>query len=73
MRVGPMEIILILGAVGALVGTQKLPKLGKAAGEAVKTMKDNTKEFTEAVKLVDDEMKDIKGMVALDTELKEKE
>ena len=73
MRIGPVEIIFIVLAIAVLVGTQKLPKLGKAAGQAVNTMKENTKEFTEAIKVVDDEMKDIKEMASIDFTSEEKE
>jgi len=73
MRIGPMEIILILLAVTAVVGTKQLPKLGRAAGQAANTMKENTKEFTAAIKAVEDEMKDIKEMVTVDITSEEKE
>jgi len=66
MRFGPMEILLILLLVGAVVGTKNLPKLGKKAGEAVKELKDNSSEITDAVKAVNNEVKELKDAVTLD-------
>lgn len=66
MRIGMMEILIILLVVGAVAGSQQLPMIGKKAGKAVKELKKNSKEFTEAMKSVKEEMNDIKDMVTID-------
>lgn len=66
MRIGPMEIILIVLVITVVIGTKNLPAFGKKAGTAVKEFKENSKEITEAVKAVNTEIKDIKDAVTLD-------
>ena len=66
MRIGMMEIVIILLAVGAVVGSKQLPMFGRKAGKAVKELKINSKEFTDAVKSVKEEINDIKDLVTID-------
>lgn len=66
MRIGPMEIILILLVVAAVFGTKNLPVFGKKAGEAVKDFKENSKELTDVMKTVNNEVKEIKEAVTID-------
>lgn len=71
MRIGPIEIALILVAVVAIFGTKNLPMFGKKAGEAVKDLKENSKEITEAIKAVKTEVKEIKEVVTIDLNVEE--
>lgn len=64
MRIGLIEIALIVIAIAAVVGTQQLPKFGKAAGQAAKAVKDSTKELTDAIKVAEGEINDIREMAS---------
>lgn len=44
MRLGPMEITLILGVILLLFGGKKLPELAKGLGQGLKEFKAATKE-----------------------------
>ncbi len=67
MRIGPMELILIFVVIAAVVGTKNLPNLGKNAGKAVRGLKANTQEITDAMKAVNEEVKEIKESLTLDS------
>ena len=47
MRLGPMEIALILGVILLLFGGKKLPELAKGLGQGLKEFKAATKEGTD--------------------------
>lgn len=47
MRLGPMEIALILGVILLLFGGKKLPELAKGLGQGLKEFKAATKEGAE--------------------------
>jgi len=66
MRIGFMEILIVLVGIGAVVGSKQLPLIGRKAGKAVKEVKKNSKEFTEAIKSVKEEIDDIKDIVTID-------
>lgn len=66
MRIGPLEIILILALIIAVFGSGNLPKLGRKAGESIRGFKENSKEITETVKFVKDEVEDIKKVISDD-------
>ena len=66
MRIGPLEIALILIVVGMLIGTKQLPAFGRKAGEAVKDFKVNSKDMTDAVKVVKSEIDDVKNAITMD-------
>ncbi len=38
-RIGPMELLLILGIVIVLFGSTKIPQLGRGVGEAIRNFK----------------------------------
>lgn len=64
MRVGPVELVIILVLVLIIFGPGKLPELAKAAGEAIAGFRKQTegvrKEIDEAVQEVQEVKKDIK-------------
>lgn len=64
MRIGPMELVIILALVLIIFGPGKLPQLAKAAGEAIAGFRKQTegvrKEIDEAVQDVKDVKKEIK-------------
>lgn len=66
MHIGLIEILLIALAMAAVMGTKQLPKFGKAVGRIAKDVKENTKTFTETIKVIDGEMKDIREMASVD-------
>lgn len=66
IRLGPLEIILIVLGIALVIGTTNLPTLGKKAGLAVKEFKENSKDITDVVKSVNSEIKDIKTAVTMD-------
>lgn len=66
MRIGPFEIALIFAVAVAVIGTKNLPSFGKKAGEAVRDFKVNSKDITDAVKVVKDEIDDVKEVLTLD-------
>lgn len=49
-KLGPGEIILIVGAALLIFGPSKLPELGKAVGKGLREFKGAMKETTEAMK-----------------------
>ncbi|HEY8531985.1 MAG TPA: twin-arginine translocase TatA/TatE family subunit [Limnochorda sp.] len=63
MRVGPMELVIILVLVLLIFGPGKLPELARAAGEAIAGFRKQTegfrKELDEAVQEVKEVKKDI--------------
>jgi sec-independent protein translocase protein TatA len=44
MRLGPMELVLILVIVFFLFGAKRLPEMGKGIGEAIKGFKSSMKD-----------------------------
>jgi sec-independent protein translocase protein TatA len=44
MRLGPMELILILGVILVLFGGRKLPELARGLGQGLKEFKSATRE-----------------------------
>lgn len=71
MRIGPMEVTLILIVVIMVFGIDNLPKLGAKAGDAMKEFRGSAKEINESVKVFKDEMNDIKHVFT--EEIQEKE
>ncbi len=57
MRIGPMEIIIVLVIVILIFGVGKLPELGKSLGQGLRS-------FKKAQDEVDTELKSIKESVA---------
>lgn len=61
MRLGPMELVIILVLVLVIFGPGKLPQLARAAGEAIagfrKQTEDVRKEINETVNEVKKEIK----------------
>lgn len=47
MRLGPTELLIILGLVILLFGARKLPELAKGLGQGLKEFKSATKEEPE--------------------------
>lgn len=66
MRIGPMEITLILVVCLVVFGAKNLPGIGAKAGKAVKEFKLNTKDFSDSVKLLNNEVQDIKKVITDD-------
>lgn len=66
MRVGPMELVIILVLVLLIFGPGKLPQLAKAAGEALAGFRKQTegvrKEIDEAVQEVKEVQKEIRPL-----------
>ena len=56
MRIGPMEIIIVLVIIIAIFGIAKLPDIGKSLGEGLRS-------FKKAQDEVDAEVKSIKATV----------
>jgi sec-independent protein translocase protein TatA len=54
MRLGPMELLLILGAVLLLFGGRKLPELAKGLGQGLKEFKSATREEPDSAETVKD-------------------
>jgi sec-independent protein translocase protein TatA len=47
MRLGPTELLIILGLILLLFGARKLPELAKGLGQGLKEFKSATKESVE--------------------------
>ena len=63
-RIGPMEIILIVGVALLIFGPSKLPQLGRSVGESIKGFKDAMKGGVGAdIAEVTKEIKEIKESV----------
>lgn len=66
-KIGPMELILILGVALLIFGPSKLPELGKAMGKSIRSFKGAmsgvTDEVGEAVKDVKQTVTDAKSSV----------
>lgn len=50
MRLGPMELLIILGLILVLFGGRKLPELAKGLGQGLKEFKSATRENEEEEK-----------------------
>lgn len=86
-QIGPMEILLIILIALILFGPKKLPELAKAAGEAVRVFREEsrklTEEETQTVKTVsskstsssvsDEEIKKLAEKLGVSTENKSRE
>ncbi|WFA09991.1 twin-arginine translocase TatA/TatE family subunit [Tissierella sp. Yu-01] len=46
-RLGPMELVLILGIALVVFGPKKLPEIGKAMGQTIKQFKDHANKVSE--------------------------
>lgn len=54
-RIGPTELILILGIALVIFGPAKLPEIGKAFGKSIREFKDNVNKVEEPSEKVNDE------------------
>lgn len=54
--VGPMETILIIGAVVLLFGADKIPKLAKSVGEAKEKVKEGRMEARKEMEEIEQEV-----------------
>ena len=48
-RVGPMELLIVLGVALLVFGPKKIPELGKGLGEGLRGFKDGMKGVTDDV------------------------
>lgn len=46
-RLGPTELILILGIALVVFGPKKLPEIGKAMGESIRAFKDHANKVSD--------------------------
>lgn len=46
-RLGPMELVLILGIALVVFGPKKLPEIGKAMGQTIRQFKDHANKVSE--------------------------
>lgn len=53
-RIGPTELLLILGLVLIVFGPRKLPEIGKAIGKGLKEFRQATREIKESVDVNED-------------------
>ena len=67
MRLGPMELVVILVVVLLIFGPKNLPKLGKAVGETVKSVREGMESETK------EEAKEAEAEVVEDEESKKAE
>ena len=59
-RLGPTELILILGVALVIFGPSKLPELGRALGRGIKEFKGAAKEFTSEMTEAKKEIEEVK-------------
>ena len=57
MRIGPMEITLIIAVALIIFGPAKLPELGRSIGKSIREFKNASREITKSISL-DDEPED---------------
>lgn len=62
-KIGPMELMIILGIVALIFGPKQLPRLGRGIGETIREFRNVGREMTEARDEVDDSARDIKRNV----------
>ncbi|MBT9172990.1 MAG: Sec-independent protein translocase protein TatAd [Syntrophomonadaceae bacterium] len=70
-RIGPTELLLILGLVLIVFGPRKLPEIGKAIGKGLKEFRQATREIKESVDInedLDGASGEDKGQTARETE-----
>lgn len=58
MRLGPMELTLILGIALVIFGPSKLPELGRAVGKALSEFKSQANKVTDEFKDDSDDKKE---------------
>lgn len=58
MRLGPMELILILVIALVIFGPSKLPEVGKSVGKALREFKDQANKVTDEFKDDSNDKKD---------------
>ncbi|MEW8973640.1 MAG: twin-arginine translocase TatA/TatE family subunit [Tissierellaceae bacterium] len=58
MKMGPMELVLILGIALVIFGPAKLPELGKSMGRAISEFKTQVNKTTDDIKDDSDEKKE---------------
>jgi sec-independent protein translocase protein TatA len=69
-RIGPTELLLILGLVLIVFGPRKLPEIGKAIGKGLKEFRQATREIKESIDInenLDGAGGDDKGQTAKET------
>ncbi|MCL4463698.1 MAG: twin-arginine translocase TatA/TatE family subunit [Firmicutes bacterium] len=59
-RIGPPELLVILGLVLVVFGPKKLPEIGRSFGKSLKEFRLATKEIKESVDLGDVDTADTK-------------
>lgn len=57
IRIGPMEITLIIAVALIIFGPGKLPELGRSIGKSIREFKNASREITKSISL-DDEPED---------------
>lgn len=59
LKIGPLEVIVVIIVALVLFGPSKLPELGRSVGRTINEFKKGTQEFSEEIrKSIDDENKD---------------
>ncbi|RJX19177.1 MAG: twin-arginine translocase TatA/TatE family subunit [Ammonifex sp.] len=63
-RIGPTELILILGLVLVVFGPKRLPEVGRSLGKTLREFRKSTRETDEPIELASAETTDQNGQPA---------
>lgn len=59
LKIGPLEVLVVIIVALVLFGPSKLPELGRSVGRTINEFKKGTQEFSDEIrKSMDDENKD---------------